>query len=235
MVSPMSLRTAPCPTCGNTIVFGERRCRGCGMVFDYGPSPPPEPSAAQIFDALAGQSGAPSTPPTPAAPSTPPTMRRPAEPEVPTLAGLDTGRYEVGEVPIDDVPGLIDSTLFRAMTPDHVDAAPIAGLELTMQQGGDVEVAPALIPGLEARADAVDVAEIAPVPGLFGSDVFRADVDIGAGAAAAGDVLEVSPNAGRRTHARDDAPRRVVCATCSTVHFLARCPSCGTAAPSHDD
>jgi hypothetical protein len=201
------------------------------MAFDYGPSPPPEPSAAEVFDALAGASGGP--PPSSPSPSPPAVQAAAAGP---TLAGLDTGRFEVGEVPIDDVPGLIDSTLFKAMTPDHVDVAPISGLELTMQVGGDVPVTPAHIPGLEARADVGDVVDIAPVPGLFGSDVFRADVDIGAGAAAAGDVLEVSPNAGRRkAKVQDDGPRRVVCASCSTVHFLARCPSCGTAAPSADD
>ena len=35
----MTLRTAPCPTCKNTIVFGERRCRACGMAYDYGAAP----------------------------------------------------------------------------------------------------------------------------------------------------------------------------------------------------
>lgn len=218
MVVGMPLRTASCPTCSGTIVFGERRCRGCGLTFDYGPSAPPEPTTAQVFDALANATGARSP------------ARSPA-PEVPTLAGLDTGRFEVGEVPVDDVPGLIDSTLFKAMTPDHVDVAPISGLELTMQVGGDVEVAAAPIPGLEARACVGDVVDVAPVPGLFRSDLFRTDVDIGAGAAAAGDVLEVSHNAGRRTpKASADGSRRVVCASCSTVHHLGRCPSCGTAA-----
>jgi hypothetical protein len=229
MVPVMALRTAPCPTCGNTIVFGERRCRGCGTTFDYGASPPPEPTPAQVFDALAAASGAPSM-----AATTPPAP--PPAPDVAPLAGLDTGRFEVGEVPIVDVPGLIDSTLFKAMTPDHVDVAPISGLEPTTQAGGDVPVATAPIPGLEARADAVGAVDVAPVPGLFGSDLFRTDVDIGAGAAAAGDVLEVSPNAARRrTTVDSDGPRRVVCPSCSTVHFVARCPVCGTAAPpAHD-
>lgn len=203
------------------------------MAFDYGASPPPEPTSAQVFDALAGASAA-STPPTTT--TTPPAPIASTASEGPTLAGLDTGRFEVGEVPIDDVPGLIDSTLFKAMTPDHVDVTPLSGLELTMQVGGDVPVTPTHIPGLEARADDVGAVDVAPVPGLFGSDLFRTDVDIGAGAAAAGDILEVSPNAARRkTKAVDDGPRRVVCASCSTVHFLARCPSCGTAAPGHDD
>jgi len=221
MVSAMSLRTAPCPSCGNTIVFGERRCRSCGTAFDYGATPPPEPTAAQVFDALAG------------VPTVSGGQRR-AEADVPTLPGLDTGRYEVGEVQVDDVPGLIDSTLFRAMTPEYVDVVPISGFERTMQTEADVPVTAAVIPGLDTRIDPVDVAAIAPVAGLFGSDVFRTDVDISAGAAAAGDILEVSPNAARRWHRHDDAPRRCVCASCSTVHFLARCPSCGTAAPAAD-
>ena len=119
MVPTMSLRTAPCPSCADTIVFGERRCRSCGTAFDYGATPPPEPTAAQVFDALAGM-------------PTVSVVQRPAEAAVPTLPGLDTGRYDVGEVEADDVPGLIDSTLFRAMTPETVDVAPISDLERTM-------------------------------------------------------------------------------------------------------
>jgi hypothetical protein len=221
MVPTMSLRTAPCPSCGNTIVFGERRCRSCGTTFDYGATPPPEPTAAQVFDALAGV-------PIVSA------VHRPVEPDVPTLPGLDTGRYEVGEVQLDDIPGLVDSTLFRAMTPEYVDVVPMSGIERTMQAEVDVPLAVAVIPGLDTRIDAVDVADIAPVPGLFGSDVFRTDVDISAGAAAAGDILEVSPNAARRSRIDDDASRRSVCPSCSTIHFRRRCPSCGTAAPTDD-
>lgn len=238
----MSLRTAPCPTCKSTIVFGERRCRSCGMPFDYGAAPPPEPTAAQVFDTLSLLGAPPSTPPSPNQPSQPP---RPAPPPVASstpprqantdaMPGLDTGRYEVGEVEIEDVPGFMDSTLFKSMTPDHVDAAPIPGLEITSQSGGDAAVRPEVIPGLEGRAE--DVGEVFPaaIPGLFGSDLFQAGVDVAAGAGASSEFLDVTPNAGRVIKDKDHGKVRTICATCSSVHFLSRCPSCGTAAPGRE-
>jgi len=236
----MSLRTAPCPTCKSTIVFGERRCRACGMPFDYGAAPPPEPTAAQVFDTLSLLGAAPPAPPrpTPVAPPAPAPSRAPAPPSTPprrvdadAMPGLDTGRYEVGEVEIEDVPGFMDSTLFKSMTPDHVDAAPIPGLEITRQTGGDAAVRPEVIPGLEGRAE--DVGEVFPaaIPGLFGSDLFQAGVDVAAGASASGEFLDVTPNAGRVIKDKDHGKVRTICATCSSVHFLSRCPSCGTAAP----
>lgn len=222
----MTLRTAPCPTCKNTIVFGERRCRACGMAFDYGAAPPPEPSAGDVFDALAGAVGA--------APVVSPSLPHPmsAAARVDVVPGLETGRFEVGEVEVEDISGLIDSTLFKSMTPGHVDAPPIQGLEFTQQSSAGGAVRVEAVPGLEGRAE--DVGEVFPaaIPGLFGSDLFRADVDVAAGANRASDLLEVTPNAGRAIKSRSVGQRRTICATCSAVHGMARCPSCGTAAPS---
>ncbi len=209
------------------------------MVFNYGPQPPPEPTPAQVFDALAAASDGPvpSTPPAPAAPAAPSPPRAPASTGGAALAGLDTGRFDVGEVEIDDVPGLIDSRLFGIMTPAHVDVAPVPGLELTMQAEREtIAVQPTTIPGLERRDDGDRDVQVAAVPGLFSSDLFRTDVDVQAGAAASTAVLEVSPNAASRIGRRPESERhRVVCATCSSVHFLARCPSCGTAVIDHDE
>ena len=201
----MTLRTAPCPTCKTTIVFGERRCRSCGMAFDYG-----------------------------AAPAVPPSLPHPmsAPARVDVVPGLETGRFEVGEVEVEDISGLIDSTLFKSMTPKHVDAPPIQGLEFTQQISTDGAVRVEAVPGLERRAE--DVGEVFPaaIPGLYGSDLFRAGVDVAAGANHASELLQVSPNAGRVLKSKPVKTRRTTCSSCSSVHGLARCPSCGTAAPN---
>ena len=218
----MTLRTAPCPTCKYTIVFGERRCRSCGMAFDYGAAPPPEPSAADVFDALAGTQ---EVQPSPSRPRI-----APARGDV--VPGLETGRFEVGEVEVEDISGLIDSTLFKSMTPKHVDAPPIQGLEFTQQISTDGAVRVEAVPGLERRAE--DVGEVLPaaIPGLYGSDLFRAGVDVAAGANHASELLQVSPTAGRVLKSKPVKTRRTTCSSCSSVHGLARCPSCGTAAPN---
>ena len=218
----MTLRTAPCPTCKYTIVFGERRCRSCGMAFDYGAAPPPEPNAGDVFDALAGTQEVQPSPPRP--------LIAPARVNI--VPGLETGRFEVGEVEVEDIPGLVDSTLFKSMTSNHVDAPPIQGLEFTQQISTDGAVRVEAVPGLERRTE--DVGDVFPaaIPGLFGSDLFRAGVDVAAGANRASDFLQVSPSAGRMIKSKPPSNRRTTCATCSSVHGLARCPSCGTAAPS---
>lgn len=209
------------------------------MTFDYGPNPPPEPSPLDVFDAIAATTNSGHTPMAPIATVPPPTTPTPprAPPPAPrrqdgpTLADLDTGRFSVGDVVVDDVPGLVDSTLFKSMTPTHVDVALMAGLETTRQAGVDIAV-PVYRMEIEGRADEIGDVVVVPVPGLFGSDLFKTDIDIAAGAAAAGDILEVTPNAGRPRKAKSDGGLRpTVCASCSTVHFLARCPICGTAVP----
>lgn len=217
------------------------------MAFDYGAAAPPEPTPAQIFDALAGgdddatqpvlagTAAAPArAPQAPQAPA--PSPRSPSTTAGVLVEGLDTGRFDVGDVAIDDVPGLIDSRLFAIMTPDHVDVSPIQGLEHTTQgDASAITTHAAEMPGLERRNDEVGDVSVEVVPGLFGSDLFRANVDVAAGAAASAAVLEVSPNAASRgTKKGDGERRRIVCATCSSVHWLLRCPSCGTAVLDRD-
>lgn len=53
----MNARTAPCTRCGSLILFGMRACRKCGATFDYGASPPPEPTQAEIIAALGPMDG----------------------------------------------------------------------------------------------------------------------------------------------------------------------------------
>lgn len=254
----MSLRTAPCPTCAGTIVFGERRCRSCGMTFDYGPNPPAEPTQAEIFDALlsapepakapasSGGSSTATTPPArPAAPTPParPASSTPPSPAVAssspassgaTLEGLDTGRFDVGEVSVDDIPGFIDSSLFASMTPDTVDVAPVAGLEVTHVEVGDV----AEIKHLDVEGTFADVGEVVPsaaVPGLYGASMFKTDIDFAAG----GDqspmldvtTLKVRPKAAKRATVADDDLGAIVCANCGLLHSKPRCPTCATPHP----
>ena len=231
----MSLRTAPCPSCQNTIVFGERRCRSCGMDFDYGPAGPPEPSQADVMAALMSGYTANPAPAGPApAPRAPPTPPRddPAQ-----MEGLDTGRFAgVGDVEVEDIPGFIDSTLFGVMTPATVDTVDVPGLDRTAFAAANVATRKA--PEIDSdRAEVGEVATMAAIPGIYGSDMFKANVDVAAGAAGAGDMLDLAPT---RAHAKstakqkrgnDDDLARVICTNCGSTHSKTRCPSCATTHP----
>jgi hypothetical protein len=220
----MSLRTAPCPRCQSLVVFGERQCRTCAMPFDYGSNPPPVPSATDVFDSLMSAE-LPQVPTSSSAASAPPRA-----PSMPTLEGLDTGRLAVvGHVDVEEIPGFIDSTLYAAWTPRDVHVAPLRDLETTATSTPAVRTQQ--LSDLDRTIEVGDVVSEA-VPGLFGSDLFRTDIDFAAGAAASA-ALDVTPNT-RKAKAKaktSSAPRRVACASCGTVHPFARCPGCGTVAP----
>ncbi|MDP2344833.1 MAG: hypothetical protein Q8O67_28055 [Deltaproteobacteria bacterium] len=235
----MSLRTAPCPTCQNTIVFGERKCRKCGMDFDYGPNGPAEPSQADVMESLLMGFAA-KTPQAPPPGQTTPTQRPkppPAPPPAPAMEGLDSGRFSgVGEVEIEDIPGFIDSTLFAAMTPDVVDTVAVPGLDAGRFNAGNVTTRKAA--EIESdRANVGEVAQMAAIPGVERSDLLRANLDVAAGAASAGDMLDVSPT---RAHPKGVAKKgkgedgelpRVICTNCGSTHTKPRCPSCATNHP----
>ncbi|MCC7071348.1 MAG: hypothetical protein IT383_08495 [Deltaproteobacteria bacterium] len=238
------------------MVFGERTCRGCRQPFNYGTRNPPEPSAAEIAEALraAGHAGpgphAPAPPPSqapnrgaPAAPAPHPRSIPSGAPvrDAPALAGLETGRFEqVGAVLADDIPGFIDSSLYAAFTPKHVDVAPVSGLDPGRADDvGAVRVA--AVPGLEATGrDQVGAVPTEDVPGLFHSDFLRApDLALAPGTI---EGLEASPRAartpagakaGRRGKGTDELP--AITCQCGTIHRLPRCPSCGTRHRGADD
>ena len=226
----MSLRTAPCPRCQALIVYGERKCRSCAMAFDYGADPPPEPSADAVLDVLMSVD----LPPMPGA--TTPLSRPPAPApahigvDVGTMPGLDSGRQDaVGDVEVEEIPGFIDSTLYAAWTPRTVDIATMPGLEATRQ--AEVTVQARMLSDIDGQPVPIGDVVTEAVPGLFGSDLFRADVDIAAGASAS-PSLEVTTNSRpTKRPLSSSAGRRIMCATCATIHQLSRCPSCGTAAP----
>ena len=148
------------------------------------------------------------------------------------MPGLDTGRFSVGDVDVDDVPGLIDSTLFASFTPAHVDVAPIPGLEVNrVDDVGDVRVARLDVD--HGRVD--DVGEVATqaIPGMYGSDMFADNVDIAAGAEAS-PSLEVShirvrakPSEARAVVDEENL-RTIACMSCGTMHSRTRCPACAT-------
>jgi hypothetical protein len=227
------VQVVPCPTCRSAVVVGERHCRGCGQRFDYGATPPPEPSPQEIYAALvaAGVIAAPVPPVFEPAPAGGP----PTSTAAPTSADTDIeqSRYDdVGDVDALEVPGLIDSSLFAAMTPAQVDVQMIEGLEPTSAPA--VVTAPLQrLEGLLDRDD-LDIAPVAAgdeVPGLFHADMFRVDIDVPAGAAAAGDVLDVSSYSSRRRTAAQatvEEISRIVCVSCGTQHAEQRCPRCGS-------
>ena len=154
-----------------------------------------------------------------------------------TMLELDSGRYDAAEdVDGDAVPGLIDSTLFASMTPERVEVEALPGLELTAFGGGDASPSSVgRLADLEPLAGDVGAVAVEHIPCIYHSDMFHTDVDVAAGAAAAGDVLEVSPSTPRTAHrptSASDAWERVACPACGTVHASARCPNCATAHPN---
>jgi hypothetical protein len=255
----MTMRTAPCPRCQAVVVFGERFCRSCGQNFDYGPTPPPAPTPEQVVAVLQGLGLLPTAAPpvapvvpvvavTPVMPAGDVVTARPAPPRVVSVpegapvggdpAGIDTGRFHVGDVVAEDVPGLIDSTLFAAYTPAHVDVEAVPGLETTSFDGVTGTAATLALPGLETSHIDVGDVVVDTVPGVYHSDMFAAGVDIAAGAAGAAAVLEVSPGALRPVRSPSSARRgpndplpRMACPGCGTLHAAPRCPSCASAHP----
>ncbi len=193
------------------------------MDFDYGPQGPPVPTNAEVMEALLAADLA--------------ALPAPAPPRGDErMEGLDSGRAAaVGDVVIEDIPGFIDSTLFAAMTPHEVDSVVVVGLEGTRFDTAHVMTRRA--PEIDSdRANVGDVAALAAIPGIYGSDVFKAGVDIAAGAAGAGDLLDVSP---ARLHPRAAASvpsdgnhlTLIICTNCGSTHAKARCPSCATNHP----
>ena len=229
----MTLRTAPCPNCQGFVVFGERACRRCHTPFDYGPTPPAVPSAEQVNEALAA-AGAPPEAVMPTAAgavrSSPPAPTTATGPAIPMMEGLDTGRYDVGEVTPQQVPGLIDSTLFASMVPERIDVVPMPELEPThLEVAGIVHVMPT--PDLEVLdRSAVPDAPVALLPDLMDNSAGGRGVDVVAGADQSAD-LDVLPSAFHvKSHRGVDSEplSRAACASCGEIHSVARCPACGT-------
>jgi hypothetical protein len=162
-------------------------------------------------------------------------------PSASTAFEIDTGRFDAGASAVDvaEVPGLVDSTLFASMAPDDVDVDMIADLELTaVGTGAEVAANVTRLADLETLAVGLGGGggvSGESIPGLFHSDVFHTDVDVAAGAAAAGELLEVSPSGlrARRAATRHDDGElsRAPCPSCGTVHAQPRCPNCATVHP----
>jgi hypothetical protein len=250
----MALQVAQCPRCKSALVFGEKSCVHCGQTFQYGASAPPTPTQAQIDEALRVARAPPranaglaqaqqsldaavrartqqSVPP-----GTSPGAPRGGAPTGGTVEGLDTGRFgDVGTVESEEIPGFIDSTLFKAFTPAHVDTQQVNGFD-----GGRFaevgQVAMAAPVGLEATArDDVDVGFVGTVSGIFGSDIYDTrNVEVQPPPV---DGLDASPSVQRATKLKrvtDENLEKIVC-RCGETHRLPRCPSCGTAHPSRKD
>jgi hypothetical protein len=253
----MPLRVAPCPRCRQPIAYGERKCRNCAQVFDYGPGGPPEPTWRQVEEALRAAAMPQAAQPAQAHPQAQPSAQAPArtprryipepsadaEPEEEAhdteegprpLLGIDRGRFEpTGDVRSHDLPGLIDSELFRASTNVPVAAPLIPGLD-----AGRFEPAPevrvALIPGLETSEPAKDAFAVPMISGVFHSDIYKTTAEV---PVARIDGVEPSPSAmrprasagkgkGAKRPLRDDELSRIVC-RCGELHRLPLCPQCG--------
>lgn len=152
------------------------------------------------------------------------------------MEGLDTGRFNaVGTVQSEEIPGFVDSSLFKAFTPAHVDTQQVNGFD-----GGRFaevgQVAMAAPVGLEATArDEVDVGFVGTVSGIFGSDIYNTrDVEVQPPAV---EGLDASPSVQRATKLKrvpDNQLTKIVC-RCGETHRFPRCPSCGTAHPTRQN
>lgn len=148
------------------------------------------------------------------------------------IEGLDTGRFNaVGTVHSEEIPGFIDSTLFKAFTPAHVDTQQVNGFDAG--RFADVgQVAMAAPVGLEATArDDVEVGFVGTVSGIFGSAIYDTrDVEV---APPPVEGLDASPSVQRASKLKrvaDDSLDKIVC-RCGETHRLPRCASCGTLHP----
>jgi hypothetical protein len=163
----------------------------------------------------------------------------------PTLEGLDTGRFaDPGAVEGQDIPGFVDSSLFRGLTPARVAPQPVPDLDVG--RFGDVgEVLPTSTPDLEQTArDDVGEVYVQRVSGVFGSDVYGRSGEVTtrliddfeptfaapakAPSPASSTASTAAPRAGKG--GADSELRLVVC-KCTERHRLPRCPACGTAHP----
>jgi hypothetical protein len=256
----MALQVAQCPRCKNALVFGEKACVHCGQSFQYGASAPPTPSQAQIDEALRVARA----PPRPGAAGSQAQSQAQAQAQVQAqlqaqvqaqlqaqvqaqvqaqarpaqggIEGLDTGRFgDVGAVQSEEIPGFIDSTLFKAFTPSHVEAQQVFGFE-----GGrfaEVAAAPMAAPqGLEHTAtEDVDVGFVNVVSGIFGSAIYDTrNVEVKPPPV---EGLDASPSVQRASKLKrtaDSELEKIVC-RCGETHRLPRCASCGTAHPALRD
>src|SRR5207253_1615527 len=96
---------------------------------------------------------------------------------------------DIGAVNVEDIPGFMDSSIFKALTPQHVDTKPVADMQTTAQ----AEVG-------EVRTQ--------DVPGIYHSDFMKAPDGTAADVTKL-DFVESSPNAGARiTVARTAANKK---------------------------
>ncbi len=192
----MSLQVAPCPRCRSPIVFGERQCRSCAQPFNYGATPPPEPSPEQVQHAIATlrqqmaaqqqvqqqqaqQQQAQQQQDARQRAMQDQALEQAAARRANTAAGaadfVDTGRFDsatAGEVEPEEIPGFVDSSLFAAYTPKTVNVAAIEGLEKTARdEVGEVAVQRSadMVPTSAARVGEVTTEDI---PGFIDSSLF---------------------------------------------------------------
>lgn len=239
----MPLATAPCPKCRTLLVYGQRQCLRCGERFDYGASPPPEPTPQQIHEALAHAGGpaapaaAPPAPPPPVAPQPP---LAPAAVQAQAAAEedlIDRGRYDdsqAAQVHAEEIPGFIDSTLFAAFTPKEVAVERIADLESTQVEdaGAPTTIEPQALELEQTSFQAVGDVQGEDIPGFIDSTLFKAFTPAEVQTETP-DGLEVLPTAfstraGTATPARAAADDELEpCSDCGARHDRVVCPACG--------
>lgn len=230
------LPTAPCTQCRRLVVYGQRSCMHCGASFQYGPQPPPEPSLAQVHEALAAALAAPPA----AAAAPPPPAPGPGLPGVggavgPASALLDatveTGRYDQStKAPVvtEAIPGFVDSTLFKAFTPAHVETEQVEGLEST--GFGAVRDAPPgdFVPLETTSYGEVGLVATEAIPGFVDSTLFKAFTP-GTVETEAVDGFEAGAGATslRPVRRRNSVETGAACSECGTLHQSTLCPTCG--------
>jgi hypothetical protein len=181
------------------------------MPFDYGPTPPPEPSPAQVMDVLFAAARSEQVPASPAVAAAPPTM-----------IGLDTGRFDTGvDAPTATLTGLLDSELFRPDTNEAPPGPRLIDIDSHHHQVANTDVAAMAIESTHYEGAAVSSVVMADLD--TGRSVV---VDVAAGGTSAATMLDLTHHQRPMTNIDVSGGVRT-CANCGTRGNLSRCLSCG--------
>lgn len=224
----MNFRVVSCPVCQGQVVVGEPTCRSCGQLFNYGASPPPVPTPAQIHQALAqaAQQAAATHQAMPA--------EQPSQPMQQPAGGMSQASSQDS--------GFIDADRFDGKAGHPVGHGSMEGLEPTHFSQVHIQVATGQgIPGFITTDDELaekEAQRMPSVPSVQTGDIWNGMLDQSLYGAYVPEEIEVqglqdverfdSSHRVRPSNRKDlAASDLVVCSDCGTETRATLCPHCG--------